>query len=242
MNSCIRQGLLTNPMVSGKRAPPQQMDPMRRSRPGFSMVELMVVLAIIGIFAKLAMFQIGNYRDQTQLRQSAEQFQHLMSWAKLQAEKKSDTIFVKIAMPTISVYSDANGDGKWDANDSLLKQVTLDGSVKLSKPAAAPIEASGAALASGLANGPLDCTKTGVCCTGGTSGTSGWSDGVASICARTMPILSPLMEEGAIYLVSKNAKVPEMWAIVVNPKKSLEATLWTSDKNPTQPSDWRKIR
>ena len=208
-------------------------------REGFTLVEILVALAVAGILATLAMFRISSYRDQTVLRQAAESLHQDLSWAKLQAEKTGDTILVKIALPWILVYRDANGSGKWESTDLLLRSDSLGSTVKLLKPAAAPIEAPTVPL-SGLADGTGTCGG-GVCCTKG-AGAPGWSDSVVNFCARNSPRLPPLEEDGGVYLASTNARVPEMWAIVANRAKSTEPTLWSSEQAPAAASDWRKIR
>lgn len=206
---------------------------------GFTLLELMVVVVIVGIVSTLAMFRMGTYGDQTKLRQSAEGIHQILAWAKLQAEKSGDTVIVKIALPQIAVWRDINGSGKWESTDRLLRVDSMPTTVKVLKPAAAPSEAP-VAPASGLADGSGAC-GTGVCCTAGAS-TPGWSDGYVNFCARTSPQLAPLEEDGGLYLASTNARVKEMWAIVANRAKSVEPTLWSSDGTPTAASSWRKIQ
>jgi prepilin-type N-terminal cleavage/methylation domain-containing protein len=207
---------------------------------GFTLIEILVVLAIVGIMATLASFQMGTYRDQANLRQAAEGIHQILGWAKLQAEKSGDTVFVKIALPEISVWRDVDGSGKWEATDRLLKLDSMPSSVKLLAPAAGPAEAP-VAPTSGLADGVGVC-GAGVCCTQGSESHPTWSDGVVNFCARTSPQLAPLEEDGGVYLASKNAKVKEMWAIVANRAKSVEPTLWSSEGAPVSTSSWRKIR
>lgn len=209
-------------------------------RIGFTLVEILVVLAVAGILATLAMFRISSYQDRTALRQSAETLHQNLSWAKLQAEKTGDTILVKIALPWILVYRDANGSGKWESTDPPLRSDSLGTTVKLVKPAVAPSDAPVAPVG-GLADGAGTCGP-GVCCTKGSQTLPTWSDSFVNFCARTTPRLSPLEEDGGAYLGSTNTRVPEMWAVVANRAKSTEPTLWTSEQAPAGAADWRKIR
>lgn len=219
----------------------------RRPRPGvtsrsrgFTLIEILVVLVIVGIVTALASFKMGSYRDQTRLRQTAEGIHQILSWAKLQAEKSGDTVMVKIALPEVSVWRDVDGSGKWEATDRLLKRDSMPIGVKVLAPAAGPAEAFVAAPTSGLADGEGPC-GSGVCCTKGATDPS-WSDGVVNFCSRTSPQLAPLEEDGGLYLASTNANVKEMWGIVANRAKSVEPTLWSSEGAPTTAGSWRKIR
>jgi len=217
----------------------QRHDP-KRTR-GFTLIEILVVLVVVGILATMAMFRMSSYRDQARLRQSAEGIHQILAWAKLQTEKSGDTVFVKVALPEISVWRDVNGSGKWESTDVLLRLDSMPASVKVLKPAAGPSEASVAAPSSGLADGAGACGG-GVCCTSGSGANPSWSDGVVNFCSRTSPQLAPLEEDGGVYLASTNTNVKEMWAIVANRSKSVEPTLWTSETTPVSANSWRKIQ
>ncbi len=212
-----------------------------RWRGGFTLIELLVVIAIVGIMAGIGAFQIGNYRDRVHLRQGAEKIHQIMGWAKLQSEKTGDTVIVRISLPRIAVWRDLNGSGKWESTDRLLLSDSVHSSVVGLKPSAAPAEASVAAPAAALAAGTGTCGSA-TCCTAGSASNPTWADGDVNFCARTSPPLAPFSEDGALYLGSSNASVKERWAVVVNGAKSADATLWTSEKAPAAPGDWRKIR
>jgi prepilin-type N-terminal cleavage/methylation domain-containing protein len=207
---------------------------------GFTLIEILVVLAVVGLMGAMAMFKIGAYSDQIKLRQTAEGIHQILAWAKLQAEKSGDTVLVKIRLPEISVWRDRNGSGKWESTDLLLRLDSMPTCVKVLKPVAGPSEAP-VAPSSGLADGVGTCGGN-VCCTGGSMANPSWSDSVVNFCSRTSPQLAPLEEDGGVYLASTNTKVKEMWAIVANRAKSVEPTLWTSEIAPTAAGNWRKIR
>ncbi|MEN9306288.1 MAG: hypothetical protein RL173_220 [Fibrobacterota bacterium] len=208
---------------------------------GFTLVEVLVTVAVVGVVSSLAYFQIDSYREQTRLRQAAEKIHQTLGWTRLNAEKKGDTLMVAISLPTLSVYQDINGSGKKESTDPLILTDSVYASVSLFKPSVAPPEAAVAAPASGLADGTGSC-GAGVCCTQGSGTTPTWSDGIVNFCARVSPSLSPLSEDGAIYLASTKGSVKEVWAVVFNRAKSSEPTLWTATKPPTAASDWRKVR
>lgn len=208
---------------------------------GFTLIEILVVLVMVGIMATLASFKMGTYRDQAKLRQTAEGIHQILAWAKLQAEKSGDTVLVKIDLPEISVWRDLDGSGKWEATDRRLRLDSMPISVKAMAPAVGPAEAFVAAPTSGLAAGEGPCGAA-VCCTQGSESHPTWSDGVVNFCARTSPQLAPLEEDGRVYLASTNTKVKETWAIVANRTKSVEPTLWSSEEAPVAASSWRKIR
>lgn len=224
----------------GGRGSPTVIGSNLPGRAGFTMVELLVAVAVVGILAAMAMFKIGSYRDQTRLRQSAEQVHQILAWAKLQAEKSGDTVLIQIALPRVAVYRDLNGSGKWEASDRLLSVDSLHSTVKLLKPAAVPSAATSIPAASGLADGSGTC-GVGVCCTAG-AGTPAWTDGYVNFCARTSPQLAPLAEDGALYMASTNSGVMETWAIVMNRAVGVEPSFWTAGKAPASAGDWRKIR
>ncbi|MEK7391506.1 MAG: prepilin-type N-terminal cleavage/methylation domain-containing protein [Fibrobacterota bacterium] len=208
---------------------------------GFTLVEVLVTIAVVGILTTLAYFQVDNYREQTRLRQAAEKIHQTLGWTRLNTEKKGDTTLVSLALPSISVYQDINGSGKKESTDPVILTDSVYSTVVAFTPSAAPPEASVAAPAAGLADGAGTC-GVGVCCTQGSGTTPTWSDGIVNFCARVSPSLSPLAEDGAIYLASAKGSVKEVWAVVVNRAKSSEPTLWTATKPPTSASEWRKVR
>lgn len=212
----------------------------RRTR-GFTLLELIVVVVVVGIAAGLGVFRIGNYRDQVHLRQGAEKIHQIMGWAKLQAEKTGDTVIVRIALPRISVWRDLDGSGKWESTDRRLLLDSVHSSVVGARPAVAPSEASVAAPAGAMAAGTGTCGGT-TCCTAGSASNPTWADGDVNFCARVSPPLAPFSEDGAVYLGSSNTSVKERWAVVLNGARSADATFWTSEKAPAAATDWRKVR
>lgn len=59
---------------------------------GFSLIELMVVVCILGIIAALAMSSMGSYLLNAKVRSATEDFQQALTLAKSEAIKRNDTV------------------------------------------------------------------------------------------------------------------------------------------------------
>lgn len=226
---------------------PQARPPASPGNQGMTVIEMMVVLAIISILSGLAYIKYDTFQRQSELRSSAQKLYQIFSWARLESEKRGDTLLVRLSgLPEVSVHVDIDADGTVDANEPRILMDSLARSVRLyanpSKPAP-----SAAATATGLAAGVGACGGSVCCGNARPSGVPTWdlpaspSSGVA-ICARNMPRMPSVLEEGAIYLESTLAKVPEKWAVVMASAASANPRLWTSEQVPTAPSDWKQRR
>lgn len=222
--------------------------PATPGRHGVTLLEVMTALAIIGILSGLAYIKYDTFQRQAELRSSAQKFFQILSWSRLESEKRGDTLLIQFDLPIMNVYRDIDADGKVDAaKDALLLTDSLARSVRLFTPAANPAPALAIAPSSGLADGAGVCGPD-VCCHNlGNKGKPTWNvptseaSGVA-ICARNMPRMPSVMEEGAIYLESAVDKVDEKWSIVMASSTSANPTLWASDQAPASSSDWNQRR
>jgi prepilin-type N-terminal cleavage/methylation domain-containing protein len=103
-------------------------DRRENSRSGFSLVELMIVLALIGVTAGVGAVYIGS--NETELRKFTRNIRFDLERAKQEAVSRKDTIYLEISYdpPTIDcdedgsvtdkdqcyvLYEDLNGDGQY---------------------------------------------------------------------------------------------------------------------------------
>lgn len=86
---------------------------------GFSLTEIMVVIAIIGTLSAIAIPNILSFRDNSRLRAAASEMLATFRKAQIDAVKKNfNTVLVfNVAAGTTTVYLD-NGAGAATANDS----------------------------------------------------------------------------------------------------------------------------
>lgn len=214
-------------------------------RHGLTLLEIMVVLVIVGILSGIAYIKFESFQRQAELRASSQKLVQILSWARLESEKRGDTLLIQFALPQIRVYADLGGNGIVDASDPRLLLDSLSRTVRLFKPSATPPPAPAAVPTNGLAAGTGTC-GAGVCCEANrSSGSPSWlvaaNTGVA-LCARNMPRMPSILEEGAIYLESNNSKVKEKWAVVMASATSANPTLWTAGTAPALRTEWRQAR
>src|SRR5258708_35205750 len=105
---------------SSMRVNPTAVRPSRKTDSGFSMIELMVVVAIILIITATVIPNIGRVLDDAKLRASAQELSGLYQEARMRAAR-DNTYYEVMATPTGQapevVWIDLNGDGQRDSNE-----------------------------------------------------------------------------------------------------------------------------
>lgn len=103
--------------------------PARRA--GFSLVEVLVVLAILGILATISGMALSSYMARADLKRAARTVVSLCQTARIEAIKRnrSTAVVFNNATNTCSVYT-ANGDGNWatEADNTLMRRFSISGS------------------------------------------------------------------------------------------------------------------
>lgn len=215
------------------------------SRRGLTLLEMMIVIVLIGILTRLAYVRFNLFQKRAELSSSAQKLAQIMSWTRLESEKRGDTLLIQFALPEIRVYADANANGLVDPADKLLLRDSLRTTVRAFKPSFSPTPAPAAAPSGAYASGGGTCGPTTCCEAARTSGSPTWAvsatSGVA-VCARTFPAMPSLLEEGAVYLESTLPDVTEKWALLQVGTRSANPTLWRAESNPVARTDWRQIR
>jgi type IV fimbrial biogenesis protein FimT len=76
----------------------------RRADPGFTLAELIVLIAVIGILSIMAMPSFLRYYQAATLKSGAQQFAALINQAREIAIKENDNLCVKVSSPTQMMY------------------------------------------------------------------------------------------------------------------------------------------
>ncbi|HOX53815.1 MAG TPA: prepilin-type N-terminal cleavage/methylation domain-containing protein, partial [Fibrobacteria bacterium] len=91
---------------------PTNRPPVQHTSRGVTFLELMVVLVVIGLLSGLAVVKYNTFQRQAELRSSAQKLYQIFGWARLESEKRGDTLLVQLStLPEVGVYVDQNGDG-----------------------------------------------------------------------------------------------------------------------------------
>jgi prepilin-type N-terminal cleavage/methylation domain-containing protein len=102
--------------------------PARRA--GFSLVEILVVLAILGIAATISGIALFSYMPRSDLKYAARNITSLCQLARIEAIKRNIRVAVVFTAgtQTCSLYI-ANGDGDWltEGDNTLLRRFDMSG-------------------------------------------------------------------------------------------------------------------
>lgn len=104
-----------------------------RKQAGFSLIELAVVVAIIGIVALIAMPNMIGWRAERKLEGAARNCMSDMQLAKLNAIRESENVAVLFIPPNqYSIFIDTNNNGVADPGEQVLRSRTLPTGVTIS--------------------------------------------------------------------------------------------------------------
>lgn len=89
---------------------------------GFTLIEVMVVVAIIGILTGLAVGMSGNWRERQNYNEASREVYNALTTARSEARVKGGAVVVTFEPQRIRVFRDANGDHQFNGTDTLLYQ------------------------------------------------------------------------------------------------------------------------
>jgi type II secretory pathway pseudopilin PulG len=125
--------------------PPQAVRPKpsatRQAERGFTLAELIVLIAVIGILSIMAIPSFVSYYQAATLKSGAQQFAALINQAREIAIKENDNLCVKLSSPTQMKYvrSTCTGTAWVGAGTDAAGNINLPPRISATAPASPPI-------------------------------------------------------------------------------------------------------
>lgn len=102
-----------------------------RNQYGFTVTEMLIVLAIMGALLGIAALSIGEYQRRTVLKEGARSLEGFLYNARTAARTRQATVLVSITSSGYTSFIDRNGDDEYNAGDDLIGTETASRLVQL---------------------------------------------------------------------------------------------------------------